>query len=130
MGDGIPIEPGNNYVPLVDNVRFVNISGDGHCGLSCSMVNGSKCHRMSYSGPLGGKCTCDHCDDVQPKPRYTCKTMAKSQFGTVKLPWGVCLPSDSPVNNDADYPNWGPTSGDFASLEECQAACSISDTDA
>ena len=41
------------------------------------------------------------------------------------LPWGVCLPRDAVVNNDPEYPNWGPTTGDFASLAECKAACAM-----
>jgi hypothetical protein len=125
--DGVPIEPGNNYVPFVDNVRFSNIRGGRGCSISCGAVNGSKCHRMSLSGDLGDRCKCDACDSFGSNPRYSCKTRANSQFGVVTLPWGVCIPSDSPVNNDPDYPNWGPTYGDFTSLEECRVACSSSD---
>jgi len=122
--DGVPIEPGNRYVPVIDNVRFSNVSGGGGCRISCSMVNGSACHGMHFSGQQGDKCHCDHCDAARASPRYTCKTTAKTQFGdTIMLPWGVCIPSDAPVNNDPNYPNWGPTKGDFSSLEACKAEC-------
>ena len=45
----------------------------------------------------------------------------------------VCLPLDAPVNNDRDWPNWGPAEGDFASLAACKAAlpwaCNFTRTD-
>lgn len=122
--DGIPIESGNQYVPFVDNVRFNNVSGGGGCSISCSGVNGTKCHRMRFSGSQGDKCTCADCDEAVSTPRYGCKTIAITEHdGTVQLPWGVCIPSDSPVNNRPDYPNWGPVTGNFATLDGCQAAC-------
>lgn len=117
--DGIPLAPGNKYVPFVDNVKFVNISDSVGCNLGCAAVNGSVCHRMSTD-----HCKCDHCDLHKPTPRYTCKTTANTEFsGTITLPWGVCIPDDSPVNNIEGYPNWGPTDGDFQTLEACQAVC-------
>jgi len=123
-GPATPWLPGNNYVPLVDSLHFSNIEGSGGCRISCSGVNGSACHRMRFSGTQGEKCKCDSCDTFEPKPRYTCKTTANTQFaGTIQLPWGVCLPSDSPVNVNSDFPNWGPTDGDFETLEACQSVC-------
>ena len=34
----------------------------------------------------------------------------------------AALPLDAPVNLDPEYPNWGATDGDFASLPACRAA--------
>jgi len=122
--DGIPIMPGNTYTPVVDNVRFSNVTGGGGCRIQCSKVNGSACHRLSFSGAQAERCKCDRCDDVVPQPRYSCKTTANTElFGTIQLPWGVCIPSDSPVNINSEYPNWGPAEGDFESLADCQAVC-------
>jgi polygalacturonase len=112
--DGEPIEPGNDYVPLVADLSFADISGGGGCHFDCAGVNGSACHNVRFSGAVGSRCKCNHCAGALPPPRYACKPTAA---------WGVCLPLDAPVNNDPHYPNWGPTTGDFASLEACKAQC-------
>lgn len=124
--DGEPIEPGNSYVPLIDRIRFSGLRGGGGCTISCGGANGSACHGLTFSGPVGARCKCDHCVDAAPRPHYACKTTAAPQFGApIRLPWGVCLPSDSPLNNAPDYPNWGPTHGDFETLEACRAHCTV-----
>eukprot|EP00041_Stephanoeca_diplocostata_P037165 m.1391906 g.1391906 ORF g.1391906 m.1391906 type:complete len:65 (+) comp24991_c0_seq45:4277-4471(+) len=48
--DGIPIEPGNHFTPLVSNLRFVNISGEGGCTLDCQRANQSTCFNVSFGG--------------------------------------------------------------------------------
>ena len=56
-----------------------------------------------------------------PAMRYGCKRSATDQFGTVfQLPWPVCIPLDAPVNVNSSWPNWGPVSGDYPSLDACK----------
>lgn len=121
--DGVPLEPGNNFVPVVSNLRFVDLHGPGSCSLSCGGVNGSVCHNTTFDGNL-----LKRCHPASPAPAlkpmsFTCKTVAHGQFGTVKLPWGVCIPLEAPVNNDPDYFNWGPTAGKYLTLEACLEQC-------
>jgi hypothetical protein len=54
---------------------------------------------------------------------FGCKRTANTMFGTVDLPWPVCIPLNAPVNLRPDYPNYGPASGNYSSLVECKAAC-------
>jgi len=111
----VPIEPGNDYVPVLSNVRFTNVSGHGGCSIACSLFNGSACHNLSFAGTVPDHCHPPALQPPLPPSRFTCKATAA---------WPVCLPLDAPVNNDPAYPNWGPTVGDYASLEACRAACS------
>ena len=88
--DGEPLEPGNRFVPIVDGLRFVNVTTGG-CSLGCSGVNGSKCHGVSVAGPCAKSCeNSKSCEAAKlAQPRYSCKTMAHGQFGPVTLPWGA-----------------------------------------
>eukprot|EP00041_Stephanoeca_diplocostata_P037171 m.1392281 g.1392281 ORF g.1392281 m.1392281 type:complete len:469 (+) comp24991_c0_seq67:3258-4664(+) len=113
--DGIPIEPGNQFTPLVSNLRFFNISGGGGCSFDCQNANQSTCFNVTFGGHHP-----THCKPPSPSPalheqKYTCKDTAA---------WPVCLPLAAPVNNDPNYPNWGPTRGTFLSLSDCQRVCS------
>ena len=56
--DGVPIEPGNDYVPLVADLSFADISGGGGCHFDCAGVNGSACHNVRFSGAVGSRCKC------------------------------------------------------------------------
>lgn len=119
--DGVPLMPNNSYVPLISNLRFVNVSGG--CSFSgCPAANRSKCFNLTVSG-------CARCvappgnSDPLPPQRFACKHIAKTMFGEMALPWGVCFPLDAPINLRPDYPNWGPASGDYSTLAECKAAC-------
>jgi len=120
-GDGVPLMPGNNYVPLVSNVHFINVT---HLKQSskfpaCSDCNQSKCYNLTVDGIAGAW------PDPLPPQTFTCKTTAATMFGKVALPWGVCLPTNAPVNVDPGYPNWGPTTGSYPTLGECIAACKL-----
>jgi hypothetical protein len=113
--------PGNDYVPLIANVHFINVSGS--CGFSgCAKANQSKCFNLTVVG-------CPHCaapssaSDPPPPQTFACKTTAHTLFGVVDLPWGVCIPLNAPVNLRPDYPNWGPATGNYGSLDECKTAC-------
>jgi hypothetical protein len=59
-----------------------------------------------------------------PEMRYGCKRHATDQFGTVvTFRWPVCIPIGQhapPVNMNESWPNWGPTEGDFSSLQACK----------
>jgi polygalacturonase len=124
--DGVPLEPGNVFVPLIEGIRFEGIGGSGRCSIACAAANGSACHRMIFSkGSVVEKCRCDRCVGALARPTtYACKRTAITQFGdTIRLPWGVCIPSDAPVNNDPAYPNWGPARGEYRSLAECKLGC-------
>jgi hypothetical protein len=119
--DGQPLMQGNNYVPLISNLRFENVSSCSFGG--CSAANRSKCFNITVVG--GGS----HCHtpagatDPLPPQQFGCKRSAHTLFGDVEFPWGVCIPLDAPVNIRPDYPNWGPITGPFASLAACKAAC-------
>jgi hypothetical protein len=136
-GDGVPLMPGNNYVPLVSNLKFDNITvkGEPACVSSelamieraCMKCNTSKCYNTVFIGERSEKC-----HPSPPPPRhhmppqtFACKRTAKTLFGEITLPWGVCLPLDAPVNIDRNYPNWGAAKGSYASLTACKAACII-----
>ena len=116
--------PGNDFVPLVSNLRFANVqprTPSAGTFAACARVNTSKCYSVSVDGravaPWG---------DPLPPQTFGCKTSATTQFGDVlRFPWGVCLPLDAPVNLRPDYPNWGATTGPFASLAACRAACVV-----
>jgi polygalacturonase len=120
--DGVPLMSNNSYVPLISNIRFENTSRlDIVRSLSdCSKANQSKCFNVSSDDGQHSPW-----NETLPSSRYyTCKTTAKTMFyGTVQLPWPVCIPMDSPVNLRPDYPNWGPTTGAYSSLNACQAVC-------
>eukprot|EP00040_Diaphanoeca_grandis_P026601 m.149349 g.149349 ORF g.149349 m.149349 type:complete len:610 (-) comp30652_c0_seq1:337-2166(-) len=121
-GDGDPLMKGNDYVPLISNLHFINISGG--CSFSgCAKANRSQCFGMSVSGCGNGCVLPASASDPLPPQMFACKTTATTMFGKVVLPWGVCLPLDAPVNLRPDYPNWGPTTGNYTSLTQCQAAC-------
>ncbi len=118
--DGHTLMPHNNYVPLVSNLRFVNITGKCNFG-GCSKTNQSRCFNLTVSNSHD----CVHSDKPVslPPQSYTCKREAITMFNTVQLPWPVCIPLDAPVNLDPTYPNWGPTDGHYFSIEECRAVC-------
>lgn len=113
--DGQTLMPDNKYVPLISNVIFANVSAK--CRLSgCAQANRSMCFNLTVEDQAPTR--------PLPLPRfYACKTTAKTMFGQVKLPWGVCLPMDAPVNLRPNYPNYGVARGNFSSLAECRAAC-------
>jgi hypothetical protein len=126
--DGIPIMPNNHYVPLVSNIRFENVT---HVDLqrgfaSCSSANQSKCFNLTSDSSTESPWS-----ELLPSTRfYTCKTAANTMMEEViQLPWPVCLPLDSPVNLWPDYPNWGPTRGNYSSLEACWEACTFNDVE-
>jgi polygalacturonase len=117
-GDGDPLMSGNHYVPLIANMHFINIaSAVGNSFDGCHKANRSKCFNLTVDGKA------DHWPDPLPPQTFACKRTAKTMFGTVALPWPVCLPLDAPVNLRPDYPNYGPATGNYSSLAECKAAC-------
>ena len=123
-GDGVPLMPGNDYVPLISNLRFTNITGG--CSFSgCKAANRSKCFDLKVTNAAGAKCPSQHMDTQLPPQNFGCKKGANTLFGHVDFPWGVCIPLDAPVNLRPDYPNWGPAEGTYATLEACQAACHV-----
>ena len=51
--DGVPLMPGNNYVPLISNFRFINVTGS--CSFSgCKQANRSKCFNLVVEGHSPG----------------------------------------------------------------------------
>eukprot|EP00038_Savillea_parva_P016137 m.16080 g.16080 ORF g.16080 m.16080 type:complete len:538 (+) comp3351_c0_seq1:221-1834(+) len=123
--DGVPLMPNNNYVPLIANVHFKNITGLHSCnvGGACPHANQSQCFNLTVSD-CGSHCNVpSSAADPAPPSRYSCKRTAKTMFGLVNLPWPVCIPQNAPVNLRPDYPNWGPVTGDYATLDACKAAC-------
>lgn len=114
--DGAPLVRGNHLVPLVSNLRFVNISGRSSCSFDCAHLNRSTCFNMTFSGAMPRGCTPPARGKPTLRPqRYACKPT---------VAWGVCLPLDAPVNAYPAYPNWGPTTGRvFDSLGACKASC-------
>ena len=109
-----------NKVPLVSGLTFNNITTSGHPACvstelamierACNKCNTSKCYDTAFTGPPGG------CKGHPPPPppqqhlppqTFACKRAAKTMFGEITLPWGVCLPRNAPVNLDQSYPNWG-----------------------
>lgn len=122
--DGEPLMPDNNYVPLISNVQFVNISGPGGCILDgCQHANQSQCFDLRFSGSRPAQCSPPVPSQPFGPQSFGCKRIAHGMFGTVILPWGVCVPLHAPVNLRPDYPNWGPTSGTFSSLAACKREC-------
>ena len=119
--DGVPLMHGNNYVPLISNLRFENVSRCSFHG--CNAANRSKCFNVTVVGGGAGCHTPAGASDPLPPQQFGCKRSAKTMFGEVEFPWGVCIPLDAPVNIRPDYPNWGPITGPFASLAACKAAC-------
>ena len=115
--DGHCLMPNNNYVPLVSNLLFdqVTHAADNDFG-ACGQCNRSKCFNLQVDGVAKWP------EQLQPQI-FGCKKSAATMFGKVDLPWGVCIPLDAPVNLRPDYPNWGPVTGSFGSLVECQNAC-------
>lgn len=120
--DGVPLEPGNNYVPLIANLRLANIAAHS-CKLDCSHVNGSHCYNTTVAGSVPSGCAKPPPTPPAPVQTFGCKREAHTMFGVVTLPWAVCIPLGAPVNNDPAYPNWGPVEGNFPSLSACHAAC-------
>ena len=130
--DGVPLMPGNDYMPLVSNMRFSNISSFSepicattelaNIGRACESCNRSKCFNVTFEH---SQCHDKHGRLGPPLPPQTfaCKRTAKTLFGEITLPWGVCLPLDAPVNLDPNYPNFGPAQGRYSSLVDCKAAC-------
>jgi hypothetical protein len=118
--DGSPLMPGNHYTPLIANLQFVRVPSAATNPFSaCKDANRSKCFNLT----VDGKAT--KWPELLPPQTFACKKTAKTMFGVVQLPWGVCLPLDAPVNMDSSYPNWGPATGNYASLADCQAACEL-----
>ena len=119
--DGVPLMPGNSYVPLISNFRFINNTGG--CSFSgCAKANRSKCFNLVVQGHSSG-CHPPDMTDPLPPQTFACKKTARTMFGVITLPWGVCIPLDAPVNLRPDYPNWGPATGNFTTLAACTAAC-------
>ena len=121
--DGQTLMPANRYVPLISNFRFVNVSGGCNFG-GCAGANRSKCFNLTVSAPQGNSnCRSRPPSEPLPPQRYSCKRVAHTMFGVVDLPWPVCIPLDAPVNLRPDYPNWGPVTGNYSSIEACRASC-------
>ena len=115
--DGKPLMRGNAFVPLISNVRFSNVSrAAGNTFGACAHANRSKCFSLTVDGEAAWP-------EPLPPQTFACKRTARTMFGQVALPWPVCIPLDAPVNLVPSYPNWGPATGSFASLEECKAVC-------
>ncbi len=90
----------------------------------CRLANRSQCFNTTFAGGTPDRCAPPAPGPPLPPQRFACKRTAVTRYGgVVTLPWGVCLPRDAPVNNDRAYPNWGPTTGDFADLAECKERC-------
>eukprot|EP01051_Picozoa_sp_SAG22_P008112 SAG22_NODE_601_length_8666_cov_7.089413_3_plen_198_part_00 len=138
--DGVPLMDGNDYTPLVSGLTFIDIKSppgqSGHCGSktldafakACKSCNTSKCYNTQWSGPVPPHCRRPANQPSPPLPpqKYGCKKTAKTLFGEITLPWGVCLPAMAPVNVNPAYPNWGPLVGGgykYKSLAACKAAC-------
>ena len=128
--DGVPLMPGNDFVPLVGNLHFRDItgvhgSGKASCSFSaCHQVNGSKCFgEMTFVGKSFQGSSCTPPGPPFPPRSFSCKKTAKTLFGEITLPWGVCIDSAAPVNLNPEYPNYGPTEGHFISLAACKASC-------
>ena len=132
--------PGNNFVPLVSNLHFFNISEFGHGGVhaptcgaayltkfarACKSCNQSNCYNTQWGPRRRMECPGNGPPPSPPLPPQTfvCKRTAKTLFGEITLPWGVCIPTNAPVNINPRYPNFGPTTGDFASLAACKSSC-------
>ena len=110
--------PGNNYVPLISDIAFVGVkTAVGNSFSACALANRSKCFNLTVDGKA------DHWPEALPLQTFACKRSAKTMFGEVQLPWPTCIPLDAPVNLRPDYPNWGPATGNYTSLESCKAAC-------
>jgi len=117
-GDGSPLMSGNHYVPLISNIRFINIkSAIGNNFDACKQANRSKCFNLTVDGKA------HHWPDILPPQTFGCKRTAKTMFGTVDLPWPVCIPLDAPVNLRPDYPNYGPLTGSYTTLADCKEVC-------
>ena len=126
--------PDNRYLPKVWNVEFRDILDNGKCGSCAAMANGSACPNVTFTGrtscngrpppvPPWASAAPAAADRRTLAMRYGCKRNATDQFGTVlRLPWPVCIPLDAPVNVNSSWPNWGPVSGNFASLDECKSS--------
>mgnify|MGYP006145172211 CR=1 FL=1 len=119
--DGASLMPGNDYVPLVSNVHFSNVTMAAQQAFgACKMVNRSKCFNLTVDGaPHGGW------SERLPPQTFACKTWARTMWGDVKLPWGVCLPMDAPVNLQPEYSNWGEATGRYTTLEACKRECVV-----
>lgn len=125
--NGAPFMPGNNFLPIVSNVHFVNAAKQ--CSFDCADMNRSQCFNLTVSG----RPDCvppPSASDPPPRQTYGCKKSAMTLFGPVTFPWAVCVPLDAPVNMFPSFPNYGPTKGNFATLAECQTGCSVSLHDA
>jgi len=118
MGDdGVPLMNGNHYVPLISNMHFIGVpQAVSQRFDSCTKANRSKCFNVTVDGKAIWP-------DILPAQRFSCKQNARTMFGTVALPWPVCIPLDAPVNLRPDYPNYGVAIGNYSSLAECKARC-------
>ena len=118
--DGKMLMKGNDYVPLISNVHFTNVSKvSDKVFNACSSANTSKCYNMTIDGKTG------RWPDILPSQTFGCKTSAQTMFGEVKFPWGVCIPLNAPVNLRPDYPNYGEAKGNYATLAACKKVCLI-----
>ena len=113
----------NHYVPLVSNIHFTNVSGVkiDKTFDNCVRANTSKCYNITIDGKSG------KWKEKSPAQTFGCKRNANPMFGkvSIKLPWGVCIPFEAPVNLRPDYPNWGEISGKYNTLAECIRACTV-----
>eukprot|EP00038_Savillea_parva_P011290 m.196461 g.196461 ORF g.196461 m.196461 type:complete len:490 (+) comp19815_c0_seq1:27-1496(+) len=119
--DGAPFVPGNHYLPIVSNIHFINASSS--CSFDCAGMNRSKCFNLTVEASRGGCVAPPSSTDKPPPQTFGCKDSAMTLFGAVTFPWPVCVPLNAPVNLFPTFANYGPTSGQFATLAACQAAC-------
>ena len=122
--DGTPLMPNNDYVPLISNIHFNNVSHVNKLRFQqeCQKANQSKCFGVTVIDRGGNYDPI--CPETLPKGGYACKTAAYTRdYDHIQLAWPVCIPKLAPVNIRPDYYNWGPTYGSFKSLKECQRLC-------
>ena len=63
--DGVPLIPGNDLVPVINNLKFVNVTGGGGCSMHCEGTNGSQCFHTVFEGGMPDACT-----PPEPTPTY------------------------------------------------------------
>jgi len=106
-GDGEPLMPNNNYVPLMSGWTFINISSkSGGCNMGgCAKGNRSQCFGTVFRD-MEHMPRCKPPPATKPLPPQTfgCKRTANTLFGHITLPWGVCLPLDAPVITSHNNP--------------------------
>eukprot|EP01043_Picozoa_sp_COSAG02_P080491 COSAG02_NODE_19162_length_896_cov_6.226131_2_plen_224_part_01 len=84
--DGVPLMPGNDFVPLVGNLRFSNITGISkggrpNCNVAkaCHQANGSRCFgHMNFVGQSFEGSSCTPPGPPLPPRLFGCKKTAKT----------------------------------------------------